>query len=228
MIHCARRSPLNARYCGMTRDDHAGPTPKVSGRPVPVPEATAFCLIDSYDRNDRYHRFMELRQLAHFVAVAEERHFTRAARRVHVVQSTLSASINSLERELGAALLIRGGWPCRPHDRGPCAAAGRAKGVSSRRRCARCGRRCARPAAWTADYWSRPSHGHHRPASAACSRVREHYPGINLELRHGAVDGLVRATVDGELDLAFVNRPYDGRRVHEVLLGIEFLVLAVA
>ncbi|MGA8466574.1 MAG: LysR family transcriptional regulator, partial [Trebonia sp.] len=47
---------------------------------------------------------MELRQLAHFVAVAEELHFTRAAARVHVVQSSLSASIHALEREMGAPL----------------------------------------------------------------------------------------------------------------------------
>lgn len=50
---------------------------------------------------------MELRQLKHFVAVAEELHFTRAAAKVHVVQSTLSASISSLEQELGTALLVR-------------------------------------------------------------------------------------------------------------------------
>src|SRR5690349_8323190 len=50
---------------------------------------------------------MELRQLEHFVAVAEEGHFTRAARRVHIVQSGLSASVRALERELGAQLLTR-------------------------------------------------------------------------------------------------------------------------
>ncbi len=50
---------------------------------------------------------MELRQLEHFVAVADELQFTRAARRVHVVQSTLSASIRVLERDLGVSLFRR-------------------------------------------------------------------------------------------------------------------------
>jgi DNA-binding transcriptional LysR family regulator len=50
---------------------------------------------------------MELRHLAHFVAVAEERNFTRAARRLHLVQSALSVSIRSLERELDVTLFER-------------------------------------------------------------------------------------------------------------------------
>jgi DNA-binding transcriptional LysR family regulator len=50
---------------------------------------------------------VELRHLEHFVAVAEERNFTRAARRLHLVQSALSVSIRSLERELGAQLFER-------------------------------------------------------------------------------------------------------------------------
>lgn len=50
---------------------------------------------------------MELRQLECFVAVAEETSFTRAAARMHVVQSAVSATIASLERELGATLLER-------------------------------------------------------------------------------------------------------------------------
>lgn len=50
---------------------------------------------------------VELRQLEHFIAVAEELSFTRAARRLHVVQSGVSAAIRSLERELGCVLFER-------------------------------------------------------------------------------------------------------------------------
>src|SRR4051812_23702444 len=52
---------------------------------------------------------MELRQLEYFVAVAEEGNFTRAAERVHISQSGVSAQIQQLERELGAPLLDRSG-----------------------------------------------------------------------------------------------------------------------
>lgn len=50
---------------------------------------------------------MDVRQLEHFAAVAKHLSFTRAAREVHVVQSSLSTSIQALERELGATLFER-------------------------------------------------------------------------------------------------------------------------
>ncbi|HTY30027.1 LysR family transcriptional regulator [Mycobacterium sp.] len=79
---------------------------------------------------------VELRQLEYFLAVADTLSFTRAAKRLHVVQSGVSATIKALERELGAELFVRGsagvtltpaGQELAPHARATIDAARAAK-----------------------------------------------------------------------------------------------------
>ena len=50
---------------------------------------------------------MELHQLRYFIAVAEERHFTKAARGLRVAQPSVSRAIRVLEEELGTPLFHR-------------------------------------------------------------------------------------------------------------------------
>lgn len=51
----------------------------------------------------------DLRRLTHFIAVAESAGFTSAATRLHLSQQALSHSVQQLEKEIGATLLVRSG-----------------------------------------------------------------------------------------------------------------------
>lgn len=169
---------------------------------------------------------MELRQLEHFVAVAQECHFTRAAQRLHIAQSGLSASIRSLERELGATLFLRSTRQVQ------LTAAGQALLVEALRALAASD--AAKDAVAAVQGLLRGSlsigslqclHAVHLPTVLA-GFLSEH-PGLEIRLRQGGSDELIEQVRTGRLDVAFVARP--AREPENVVLtplDREELVLA--
>jgi DNA-binding transcriptional LysR family regulator len=61
---------------------------------------------------------ISIRQLLYFVTVAEERHFRRAAERLHVSQPPLTQGIQAMERDLGIPLFARRGHKIELTDAG--------------------------------------------------------------------------------------------------------------
>ena len=149
-----------------------------------------------------------LDQLRKFIVVAEELSFTRASRRLHIVQSGVSSAIQALERELGAVLFDRDRhrvaltdagqallprpaprWPLprRPRMRSPQASAG-LRG--------------------TLTVGTMTSTG---PVDLPrlLGRFHASHPEVAVHLRQAASgsDGLARQVIAGELDLALLALP---------------------
>lgn len=148
---------------------------------------------------------MELRQLQYLVAVAEEASFTKAAARVHVAQPGVSAQIRRLERELGQALLDRGGGAVRlteagaaviPHARAALAAVAAVRD--------------------TVDTLAGLTRGHVRfgiPGSISSPSLdlpgllagfHHDHPGVEITLAENGSGALVAALRAGRLDVALV------------------------
>ncbi|MCU1645775.1 MAG: Bacterial regulatory helix-turn-helix protein lysR family protein [Nocardia sp.] len=149
---------------------------------------------------------MDLRQLHHFIAVAEAGTFTGAAQRVHVAQSGVSAHIKALERELGQPLFERGpravkltaaGAALLPHARAAmdALAAGR-ESID-----ALTGLLRGHVAVGSVSAFS--PHSIDLPEVLA-SFHRKH-PGVDISLTEDTAAALVRRLSDGALDVAFTS-----------------------
>jgi DNA-binding transcriptional LysR family regulator len=149
---------------------------------------------------------IDLRRLRCFVAVAEELHFGRAARRLNMTQPPLSVQIRELEREIGAPLLTR------TQRRVELTAAGATLLAEARRLLAQADaaiertRRSARGELGhltigfvsTADYSLLPP---------LVRRFRARHPGIGLTLRELTGDRQLEQLAQGGLDLGLMYGP---------------------
>lgn len=149
---------------------------------------------------------MDLRQLEHFVTVADERHFTRAAERLFISQSGLSASIRVLEKELGTDLFLRSTRRVDLTD------AGRALLAESRRTLASVA--AAREAVAAVQGLQRGTLcvGTEQclgvvDVPAELARFHETHPGVELLVQQAGSAHLVEEVRLGRLDVAFVAEP---------------------
>jgi DNA-binding transcriptional LysR family regulator len=151
---------------------------------------------------------MELRHLEYFVAVAEELSFTKASRRMHVVQSGVSSAIQSLERELAAPLFERdrhrvaltdAGRALLPEARATLGAAQAAKDAVGQAR----GRLRG-----TVTVGTMLSTGT-VDLPAILGRFHGMHPDVSVRLRISATgsSGLIREVQAGALDLAVASLP---------------------
>ena len=152
---------------------------------------------------------MELRQLEYFVAVAEERHFTRAAQRVRVAQSGLSASIRSLERELGAPLFIRSTRRVDLTDAGRALLAEARHALSTVDAAREAVAAVQGLLRGTLAVGTLQCLGGVDLVSALAAFHAAH-PQVEIELRQGGSPELVERVRSGDLDVAFVSAPPEG------------------
>src|SRR5690349_8129456 len=146
---------------------------------------------------------MELRQLAYFVAVVDEAHFTRAAERLRIAQPAVSQQIRRLEVELGERLLHRdrrtvtltpAGEALLPHARAVLAQVEHGQQAVAALRGLVTGQLRVGFVMPLPD----------RRVIRAIGAFGRRYPGIELTLIEDETDGLLDRLAAGDLQTAFI------------------------
>lgn len=158
---------------------------------------------------------MELRHLRYFVAVAEEAHFGRAAKRLQIAQPPLSRQIQALEDEIGVFLFDRS------RKRVELTAAGASLLESARRLFAQVDVAIRDAKRASAGESGRITIGY--PSTLAYSGLpellrtfRTQKPGVEISLRELPPQEQMNLLRDGQLDIGFVRAPVeDGSLVSE-------------
>ncbi|MDN6302881.1 MAG: LysR family transcriptional regulator [Brachybacterium sp.] len=167
---------------------------------------------------------MEIRQMEYVVALAEERHFTRAADLAGISQSGLSSAIRKLEAELGTSLFDRttrrveptpAGLALVPHARAILDEAARARDAVVR---------VSRTVTGSLRIGAEQCLGL-VDVSALLERFHRRYPLVETEFAQAGSHELVEAVRTGDLDVAFVATSRHLGAVRHLPLGHEPLVV---
>lgn len=168
---------------------------------------------------------MELRHLRYFVAVAEEKNFTRAAERLCIAQPPLSRQIQQLEEELGTILFTRDTRPLKLTEAGEFFYAHAqqllAKTVDLKAMTQRVGkieRKMAIGFVASTLYGMLPK---------IIRRFKSLYPSIELDLHEMTTMEQIKALKEGRIDVGFGRIKHEDSNVRRIVLREEQLMVAV-
>ncbi len=163
---------------------------------------------------------MELRHLRYFVAIAEERSFTRAAERLWVAQPGLSTQIRRLETELGVQLFER-------HSRGvDLTEAGellleRARSALAAAEVARCTGRDLQTGVVGTVRLGLSTTPHWHPASALLELFARERPAVEVTTHESYGGTLARDLRDGRLDAVLAPSVFGSPDLRAMTVGEE-------
>ena len=170
---------------------------------------------------------MNLRDLKYLVALADHRHFGRAAAACFVSQPTLSTQIRKLEDELGLPLVERAPRKVMLTPAGVEAAARARTIVAEVEQLKEAARRSRDPEAGTVRLGIFPTLGPYL-LPHVIPNIRERFPQLELLLVEEKSDELLARLREGKLDAALLALPLDDDQLHAEFLFEEPFLLAVS
>ncbi|HVJ42913.1 MAG TPA: LysR family transcriptional regulator [Dongiaceae bacterium] len=169
---------------------------------------------------------MDLRQLRYFVAVAQERSFSKAADILHIAQPPLSRQIQHLEDELGVGLLDRSERPIKLTEAGrffydqALQILGRMEQI--REATKRIGR--SERSLFVIGCVASTLYG---GTPDLVRRMRQRWPDLDIELKEMMSTQQVLALKEGRIDLGFGRVRFNDPVIERVVLREERLVFAM-
>jgi LysR family transcriptional regulator, hydrogen peroxide-inducible genes activator len=169
---------------------------------------------------------MNLRDLKYLLALADHKHFGRAAAACFVSQPTLSTQIKKLEEELGVSLVERAPRKVMLTPAGRDAAERARRIVAEVEQMKEGARRSQDPEAGTVRLGMFPTLGPYL-LPHVIPRIRERFPNLELLLIEEKSDVLLSRLHEGKLDAALLALPVQEDQLHSEFLFEEPFLLAV-
>jgi DNA-binding transcriptional LysR family regulator len=167
---------------------------------------------------------MELRHLRYFVAVAEERNFTRAAQRLNIAQPPLSRQIQQLEESLGVQLLERNSRPLKLTETGKFFYSHAAQLLSQTAELESMTRRVGNiERSLSIGFVGSTLYG---MLPKIIRRFRDENTTVELSLHEMSTMDQIRALKDGRIDVGFGRIRLEDANIRRVILREEKMIVA--